>query len=568
MTDAFFGLSPAAPGGPVLTPPGPTAAAPLAAGHRIAGRYRLVRPVISANHRPPASPPGAAKRATGDARLDTEPAPPVLWLAHDEVLARPVAAKLLPTGGRRDEADVQAFLTAAGAAGAVSHPVLVRVYDAAVEFVQEEDTGPIAGTAYVTTTGPHEPARLGARAGTAYVISEWVDGPTLADVLLADGPWEPERARALVTELLDALAVVHDAGLAHGGVHPGNLLLAPDGSVRLTDVGTSAALPERTVPASRASDPDPQSADVRDLAALLYALLTGRWPTSGTPQRSGGLPSAPVGRDGPSRGRLTGPSQIRAGVPRALDAVVVRALDPDRAAQSPDLTTPAGLCDALGGTPAPPPRSRPARTRRPRRRLRLVLALMGLSVLGAAAYALATSLDPMGPSDLPGRDRPRVPSPAVATALDLGAVPVRDFDPKPGDGRERSATVPNAIDDDAGTVWETERYSNGQFGGLKGGVGLLLDLGVPTTLARVEVDLTAPGTTVELRAAEPPTSTGAPEGIEAYRVLATEVSGAAPTTLTPAAGAPGRFYLVWISGLPQSDGRFSAGISSLRFFRT
>ena len=68
-----------------------------------------------------------------------------------------------------------------------------------------------------------------------------------------------------------------------------------------------------------------------------------------------------------------------------------------------------------------------------------------------------------------------MPGPTVATPIDLGAVPVRDFDPAPGDGRERSATVPNAVDGDAGTVWETERYSTGQFGGLKGGVGLLLE---------------------------------------------------------------------------------------------
>ena len=549
---------------------------------------------------PSASGAGPTGQVGADDRHHTEPAPPVLWLAHDEVLARPVAAKLLPTGGRRDEADVRAFLTAAGAAGAVSHPVLVRVYDAAVELSEQtrvelseqtkaelseqtrverseqtttapngqEDTGPITGIAYVSSEDPHEPDGPGRRAGTAYVISEWVDGPTLADVLLADGPWEPEQARGLITELLDALAAVHSAGLTHGRVHPGNLLMAADGSVRLTDVAVSASLPERAVPSSRASDSDPQAADVRDLAALLYALLTARWPASGTPQPSGGLPAAPVGRDGPSRGRLTGPSQIRAGVPRSLDAVVVRALDPKRAPQSPDLTTPAGLCDALGGTPAPLARLRAPRARRPRRRRRLLLALLGLAVLGTAVYAVVASLDPMGPRVQAGQDRPRLPGPAAATAIDLGAVPVRDFDPKPGDGRERSATVPNALDDDAGTVWETERYSTGQFGGLKGGVGLLLDLGVPTALARVEVDLAEPGTTVELRTAEPPTATSAPEDIDAYRVLATEVSGAAPTTLTPAAGPPGRFYLVWISGLPQVDGRFSAGISSLRFLRT
>lgn len=260
--------------------------------------------------------------------------PPVLWFAQDEVLARPVAARLLSGGSAggddRGPTGQQALLTAAAAAGAVSHPVLAQVYDAAREPAGESGSP------------------------TAYAISEWVTGPTLAAVLLADGPWEAERACTLVTEVADALAAAHATGLAHGRVHLGNLLLPPGGGVRLTDLALSAALPGRRIPAQRSADPDLLAADVRDLAAVLYALLTARWPASATPQPSGGIPAAPAGRDGPHRGRLISPGQVRAGVPRSLDVVIARALDPDRAPLAPDLTSTAGLCDALhrGGTSA------------------------------------------------------------------------------------------------------------------------------------------------------------------------------------------------------------------------
>jgi hypothetical protein len=60
--------------------------------------------------------------------------------------------------------------------------------------------------------------------------------------------------------------------------------------------------------------------------------------------------------------------------------------------------------------------------------------------------------------------------------------------------------VPNAVDGDAATVWRTERYRSAAFGGLKPGVGLLVDLGAPTPVSSVELT-TLPGTTVELRAA-------------------------------------------------------------------
>ena len=331
----------------------------LTADVLLAGRYRLVRPLPS---------------ASSDAG-DHPQAPAELWLAHDEVLARSVAAKVLPAAGRRGAAAARPFLAAAAAAGTVSHPALARVYDAAVEQRPAERAGRPAGDIDV-----------------AYVISEWIDGQNLAAALKQDGPWEPDRAVEVAVELAEALAVAHEHGLVHGRIHPGNVLLGPTGAVTLTDLGWAAALPEHTVPARRSTERVGPDADVRDLTAVLYAMLTARWPLTATPQPSGGLGPAPAGREGTGpRGRLISPRQVRAGVPRSLDTVVVQALEHP--------PTALGLAAALrGAVRADTPRIVPAppRIRRIPRRVRrlvpLIVIVAALIALGLTAYSLGLSV--------------------------------------------------------------------------------------------------------------------------------------------------------------------------------
>ena len=134
--------------GPVTSPSGPrTPTRPaLDTGDVLATRYRLLRCVSD----------------------DTGPT--TVWQASDEVLARRVAVKLLPASGRAGAAAAKPFLEAAGRASSLSHPGLARVYDAAIE---------------------ERPAERGTRTvDVAYVISEWVEGRTLAEILLTDGPLE------------------------------------------------------------------------------------------------------------------------------------------------------------------------------------------------------------------------------------------------------------------------------------------------------------------------------------------------------------------------------------------
>ena len=512
-----------------MAPPPGSRATPvaLAPGDLLAARYRLVRPV-------------------GEQSSLGRPA--TLWLASDEVLARPVAAKVLPVAPPDSAATTRPFLDAATTAGSLASPVLVRVYDAAVEQ---------------RSLPPSPPADV------AYVISEWVDGDPLVQVLREEGPFPPGDAVRITTSLAEALGVAHAAGLVHGRVHPGNVLLARSGAVRLTDLAVSAALPDAQVGHARSDDPDPVAADVRDLAAVLYALLTARWPASATPQPSGGVPAAPALREGDDkRGRLPSPRQVRAGVPGALDALVVRALDPRAAREAPALTTAAGLSDALEAA-VRVDRDGQARTgpRRPlvpsglRGRLPLLAVVVVLLAVGAAAFSagreIGTVVTPPDQVAASATPSPSAGAAPAAAPLDLTGVSVRDFDPD-GDGAERPGSVANALDGDPTTTWDTERYETEAFGGLKDGVGLLLDLGAPTAVEQVELVLSRPGVGVEVRASDTP----APASGD-YRVLASATADSERLAIPLPEGTSARYYLVWFTDLAPEDERFSAGIAEL-----
>ena len=514
-------------------PPGRRAIRPvLRQGDLLAGRYRLDHAVEPAPR-----------------QNEDEESPAIVWRAQDEVLARPVALKVLRAAGRRGAADAKPFLEAAAAAGSLSSPLLARVYDAAIEEWPAERAGRPAGEVDV-----------------AYVISEWVDGRALPEVLAADGPYEPAQACALVVELAEALQSAHDRGVWHGRVHPGNVMVTAAGRLKLTDTATSTALPERAVPAGRAGDPVGAAADVRDLTAVLYAMLTARWPASATPQPSCGVPAAPTAPDGRRRGRLTSPRQVRAGVPRQLDELVQQILTRADTPSGPQ--TAAGLADALDAAlPVP----RPARRGRRRGARRAIAALVGVVVVvllagggwrvGGGDVLAAVGLDDLLSSDPRSTGPAPSPVPSPSVPVVVAPVAVTDFDPPPGSGTESSEQVRNAVDADPATVWPTERYRSAAFGGLKSGVGLLVDLGAPTGLSSVQLT-TLPGTTVELRAADA-RGASAPD----YRALTRGTATGPSMTLTPPAGSTARWYLLWITGLPAVDGAFASHVGDLRLLR-
>lgn len=199
---------------------------------------------------------------------------------RDRVLDRPVAIKLLASGlgdapGARKRFRLEAVNTAR-----LSHPNVVAVFDA----------------------GEHR--------GHAYIVMERLPGRTLAEELSA-GPIPTERAIELVTQVLAALRAAHDAGIVHRDVKPGNVLLAGDGSARLSDFGIAKLLehdatrtrdllgtPAYVAPELLEGRPASAQSDVYAAGIILFEALAGRKPFAGEPSlahlaaaQSGKLPS-------------------------------------------------------------------------------------------------------------------------------------------------------------------------------------------------------------------------------------------------------------------------------------
>ncbi|WP_031096489.1 serine/threonine-protein kinase [Streptomyces sp. NRRL S-15] len=189
-----------------------------------------------------------------------------VWRAEDEVLHRTVAVKELTAGLYVAEAD-RAVLHArtqkeARAAARITHPGVVTVHD-----VIEYDNRP-------------------------WIVMQYVDGPSLADATKESGEIEPREAARIGLHVLSALRAAHDAGVLHRDVKPGNVLLARDGQVLLTDFGIAAIEGDSTITRTgelvgsidylapervRGGDPGPAS-DLWSLGATLYTAVEGSSP--------------------------------------------------------------------------------------------------------------------------------------------------------------------------------------------------------------------------------------------------------------------------------------------------
>ena len=124
----------------------------------------------------------------------------------------------------------------------------------------------------------------------------------------SQSPLDPERATLVTHAVAEAVAALHAAGIVHGNIHPGTILIADDGRVVLLDAHADA--------------PSDSEYDVRAVGAVLYACLTGHWPYAEAGRSA--LPDAV--RDG--HGRLARPRQVRGGIPRHLDEIATELLEP------------------------------------------------------------------------------------------------------------------------------------------------------------------------------------------------------------------------------------------------
>ncbi|MBA2528895.1 MAG: protein kinase [Euzebyales bacterium] len=502
-----------------------------------------------------------------------------VWKAHDEVLARTVAVKVLHDHLAADDAFRERFRREAIAAAKLTHPHVVGLYDTGTD-----------GTC-------------------VYLVMEYVEGVTLKDVIVDRGHLENGQAASMGEKVARALDYAHAHGLVHRDVKPANILIGNDGSVKVADfgiakaeeaggdltktgmvLGTAAYVAPEQITGSHRID---GRADQYALGCVLYEALTGRQPFRGD---SALVTAAKRLETDPMPVR-----SVRPDVPRGLDAVIMRALAREPADRYPrtgqmadalgafgDANTAqtAALADTAGTTqvwtrpepasPAPRNGQVTSRQRREgavaaqgRRQGRWLSAVVALILLAGAAvgWGLATGwldrlqlpavLNPSGGGGSGDGGRGNGARPGDAERLEVADV--ASFDPptpsgvrQGGDGRENDGTLPALTDGDASTTWSTETYSTNDFGGLKNGVGFVLDLGAPQRVSAVELQATTPGVSYELYSGDEP----APR-LGGWERLDAAGGGGEHSEVTLGEPLETRYLLVWIVS-PLPDGGAAA----------
>jgi eukaryotic-like serine/threonine-protein kinase len=464
-----------------------------------------------------------------------------VFKAHDEVLARRVAVKVLHENLSRDDAFLERFRREALSAARLTHPNIVAIYD----------TGADRGDDGVERH---------------FIVMEYCGRGTLAD-LLATGSLAPDRVTMIGGVVCEALSYAHDHGIVHRDVKPANVLIAEDGTLKVADFGiakaafagsdlttTGAVLgtvtyisPEQ----AKGLEPDARS-DLYSIGVVLYELLTGRPPFEGETQVMTAMQHL---REEPPP-----PRSIRGGIPRGLEDVILTALakDPDdRFASAREMKNALAELDDGGSTRvmAPvaesPTPSRPASTGLDLRWGWTLLAIAAVAALIAFTVQNLIGGGESGSDD--GNGGQASGGGRGGSALDVQEV--IDFDPH-GTGGEHGEDAHLAADGDKSTAWETETYNDPLEAQGKPGVGLVFDLGESAEVDRVEIS-GAVGS-FELRAGS---ESGADE--TSFKVI-TEGDAIDGSVEVDARGSSGRYWLVWITALPGGTGR--ASISEVVFF--
>ncbi|WP_326753728.1 protein kinase family protein [Streptomyces hirsutus] len=501
----------------------------LHSGHKLARRYRLEECVT---------------------RLDGFSS----WRAVDEKLRRAVGVHILPA----DHSRARSVLASARSSALLSDPRFVQVLDA----VEENDV--------------------------VYVVHEWLPDATELTALLAAGPLEVYDAYQMVSQISSAMAAAHREGLAHLRLNPNAVLRTSTGQWRIRGLAVNAAL--RGV-----SSDTPQRTDTESIGALLYAALTQRWPYESDAYGMSGLPKD-IG--------LISPDQVRAGVHRGLSELAMRALVNDGATASrheSPCTTPEELVKAIGemprirppepafttppeyqrttyqqgtyGRPAPHPgvtqpvpAPPPPLQSRTGKALKWAVSALLIAALGLGSWQLADALmEQGGKADDTNKtqttDENDKSSSAPKPAQPIAITSAGDFDPM-GDGSEKPSDVAKVYDDTPGTYWQTDFYLSSDFGRLKPGVGVILDLGKVQEVGEVTVSFVG-NTSVELRAA-PSNAGGRPTSLDGFTEVA-QGSGES-VILKPEETLKSRYLLVWLTELPvqADDGKWRGRVVDVK----
>lgn len=436
-----------------MTGPGRAGATEL-----IASRYRLLRPLES----------GAASD---------------VFVARDEILARDVAVEILRADLARDAEACERFRRTAVRAGRVSHPNVIALFD----------------------TGETD--------GRPFLVTELPAGRSVSALLAADGAFDPDTAISISSQVANALAHMHAAGVVHGDVTVDAVLV---------DWSRHPAPPTVKIAPPRAGgDGAAPDADICALGRVLFEMVTARR-----------LAAEPVP-----------PSTLRPDVPRDVDEVVLRACRREFGSMSDlrahllDLGPVDDAVPAVKRDPTPPQGGPATPSFAQTERSWLVpTALVLVAAVTLAVVGMTLAQSGLGRDLLPRAERRR-PVPVAA---------VVPFDPE-GDGEENNEMSLAVVDGDPGTVWRTDRYRTREFGNLKDGLGLVVETADGGGERRLVIETPTPGWAATVHAA-PTVGSGLPAWGPPVAEIA--AAGEAEEVVIPEGG--GRFLLVWFTRLPPS----------------
>jgi eukaryotic-like serine/threonine-protein kinase len=452
-----------------------------------------------------------------------------VYRAHDRLLERDVALKVLHEQYTADGDYVERFRREARSVAQLSHPNIVTVID------------------------------RGEQDGRQFIVFEYVDGENLKALVEREGPLPEREAIELALQTARALGFAHEHGLVHRDVKPQNVLLNGDGAAKVTDFGIARSLdmhsgltqtgtvmgtsdyiaPEQ----ARGQKVDAQS-DVYSLGAVLYELLTGEVPFPG--DNFVAVAMRHINEPPPSV------RERRPELSPRLDAAIRRAMakEPrDRFPSMDDFCRELNACleseTAASGAQtmvvAPRRRRGQGRAAGPPEGRPLVgpaiLLLAGIAVLAGILTAVVAFTDTGGRLTKFVHKKPGGGA-AAAAPVTLNGVTAYDPD---GDQTEHDSAAGNATDGNPGTYWNTEHYDGGLN---KKGVGLVLDAGASKQLTQLVVRSGTPGYMAMIEAGD---SSGGP-----FTPVSRPQTGGSSTTFA-LDGDPARYYVLWITDLGPSS---------------
>ncbi len=487
-----------------------------------------------------------------------------LWRAHDQLLKRTVSVRLIPSSDPQQEQMRTAALAAAR--------VVDRRVAAVIDVLDLE--------------------------GTLVIVSEWVDGIPLEQLLAT--PIPAGRAIHITSEVALAVEAIHNAGVTHGRIRPASVMITDEGEVRLR----GHCLDAKRFGISPGFEP--VNADISCIGALMMACLTGYWPGM-TPAA---LPQAPV-----LGGKRTVPSQLRADITKDLDTFVIRAMAAVPSSETVESSNPfttatsavtaltglstgeslipfreitGGPEDIHGDRPAPPPSRATTFKRAVAMSLAIFVAAAGLligsrllmntdptisstssSVPSADGRPPAGTAAPESPGEAGATGSlggaadglavgtPRLLPPAATGVIvesDLPIVSVSTIQPY-GAGITTRDAPGRAVDGDRTTAWLTPFYDQVPET-TSGAAGIVLDLGTKRQIRTVNLGLVGNNTNLELLYANKLSP-----NIADYKRMRSVVGAPAIVSLREPAPIPARYVAIMLTSVPvQADG-FRGGIN-------